>query len=131
MFLDASAIVAVIARESDSIELANRIRAARRVHTSPVALYEAILGLARARQMTVADARTAVEEFVSQSRAQIIPITPEIGQVAIEAFERFGRGRHPARLNMGDCFAYACARSLRVPLLRKGADFPQADIAIA
>jgi ribonuclease VapC len=131
MFLDASAIVAVIARESDSIELANRIRAARRVHTSPVALYEAILGLARARQMTVADARTAVEEFVSQSRAQIIPITPEIGQVAIEAFERFGRGRHPARLNMGDCFAYACARSLRVPLLRKGADFPQTDIAIA
>ena len=130
MFLDASAIVAVIARESDSIELANRIRAARRVHTSPVALYEAILGLARARQMTVADARTAVEEFVSQSRAQIIPITPEIGQVAIEAFERFGAGG----IRRGSTWGIALpmrARSLRVPLLRKGADFPQTDIAIA
>ena len=55
----------------------------------------------------------------------------EIGREALRAFERFGRGRHPARLNMGDCFAYACARALDVPLLFKGEDFAQTDIAVA
>jgi len=55
----------------------------------------------------------------------------EIGQTAVQAFERFGRGRHPARLNMGDCFAYACAKTLAVPLLFKGDDFSQTDVAVA
>ena len=50
---------------------------------------------------------------------------------AIRAFERFGRGRHPARLNMGDCFAYACAEDLGLPLLFKGEDFPLTDIGVA
>jgi len=48
--------------------------------------------------------------------------------MAIDAFERFGKGRHPAALNFGDCFAYACARRFGVPLLYKGDDFPQTDI---
>ena len=64
------------------------------------------------------------------SMAEVMPITVEIGRDAIETFERFGRGNHPARLNMGDCFAYACARSLGVPLLFKGDDFSQTDIAV-
>ena len=55
----------------------------------------------------------------------------EIGRTAIKAFDRFGRGRHPARLNMGDCFAYACAKTLAVPLLFKDDDFSQTDVAIA
>ena len=49
-------------------------------------------------------------------------------RLALEAHARFGRGRHPARLNMGDCFAYACARSRGVPLLYKGEDFALTDI---
>jgi uncharacterized protein with PIN domain len=69
------------------------------------------------------------DDFLSAMRVEIIPITPDIGRGAIRAFERFGRGQHPARLNMGDCFAYACARSLDVPLLFKGDDFSQTDIA--
>ena len=54
----------------------------------------------------------------------------ECGRGAIETFERFGRGNHPARLNMGNCFAYACARTLGVPLLFKGDDFAQTDISL-
>ncbi|CAN5295645.1 hypothetical protein BH09PSE1_BH09PSE1_29370 [soil metagenome] len=52
-------------------------------------------------------------------------------RLALEAFDRFGKGRHPAALNMGDCFAYACAKSLAVPLLYKGDDFAQTDVEAA
>ena len=69
--------------------------------------------------------------FIVELDGQAIPITPEIGRMAVETFARYGRGNHPARLNMGDRFAYACARSLGVPLLCKGGDFSQTDIAVA
>ena len=131
MFLDASAIVAVVSPEEDGPALAIRIARSDRTQTSALALYEATLALARTRDMSIAAAQSALEEFTAMFRVQIIPITAEIGQAAIEAFTRFGRGSHPARLNMGDCFAYACARSLGVPLLFKGNDFTQTDIAIA
>jgi ribonuclease VapC len=81
--------------------------------------------------MNLADARIAVAGLVASAGAQVVPITEEIGRVAVEAFARFGRGNHPARLNMGDCVAYACARDLDVPLLCKGDDFAQTDIGLA
>ena len=90
-----------------------------------------MLGLARARGMPVAAANEAVVRYLSRAKVEIIPITAEIGRAAVAAFEQYGRGRHPARLNMGDCFAYACARALGVPLLYKGDDFAQTDIAAA
>jgi ribonuclease VapC len=129
MFIDASAIIAIIAEEDDGPELAARLDKAQQLRTSAVALYEAILGLARSRRLSVGEAANAVDQFLDRTGAEIIPITDEIGRVAIEACEHFGRGRHPARLNMGDCFAYACARALGVPLLFKGDDFSQTDIA--
>ena len=131
MFVDASALVGILAREIDAPTLAGRVGEAERVFTSPVAIYEAVLGLARARNMSIGDAERVVANFLSAAHAEIIPITPEIGRGATSAFERFGRGRHPARLNMGDCFAYACAKTLAVPLLFKGDDFSQTDVAIA
>src|SRR5215216_2593530 len=130
MFLDASAIVAIVAQEADAVALANRVESAEHAFTSPLAVYEAVLGAARARAMPVSAANEAVARYLSRANVEIIPITAEIGRAAIAAFERYGRGRHPARLNMGDCFAYACARTLGVPLLYKGADFAQTDIAL-
>jgi ribonuclease VapC len=131
MFIDASVIVAIVAPEEDGRALSARLDRAAAVRTSAIAVCEAVLGLARKLDMSVADAEKAVDVFIADAGAEIIPITGDIGRGAIRAFERFGRGRHPARLNMGDCFAYACARSLGVPLLFKGDDFPQTDIAIA
>lgn len=131
MFVDASALVAIIAAEPDAAELSERLRTARKSYTSAIAIYEASLGLFRIRETTAAAASNLVSLLVQESRTEVIPITAEIGRGAIEAFARFGRGRHPARLNMGDCFAYACARSLGVPLLFKGNDFGQTDIASA
>jgi ribonuclease VapC len=131
MFLDASAIIAIIARESDAAALAARLRQANEVHTSPIAVYEAVLGLVRIGNTPMQDAKAVLDRFLEETKAQIVPITAEIGRGALTAFERYGRGRHPAALNMGDCFAYACARALEVPILFKGDDFPLTDITVA
>ena len=129
MFVDASAIVAIIAGEPDATHLESRLVTAERSYASAMATYEATLGIARSLNISIGNAGSLVDDLLSQIHAEIIPITAEIGREALRAFERFGRGRHPARLNMGDCFAYACARSLDVPLLFKGDDFSQTDIA--
>jgi len=131
MFLDASAAIAIIAREGEATALAGRLRQANDVHTSPIAIYETVLGLARLGQISIRDAQAVLDRFLSEVRAQIMPITAEIGRGALSACEQYGRGRHPAALNMGDCFAYACARELDIPLLFKGDDFPLTDITIA
>lgn len=71
-----------------------------------------------------------VDDFLAEVRAVPVPIDAEMGRIAIAAFERCGKGRHQAALNMGDCFAYACARSMNVPLLCKGNDFPRTDVIL-
>ena len=131
MFVDASAIVAIIADEDDGTALARRLSVAQRRYTSPIAVYETILGIARIRGGPLAAVSALIDEFIQRLDIDTIPITADIGRAALAAFDRFGRGRHPARLNMGDCFAYACARELGVPLLFKGDDFSQTDVATA
>src|SRR5215472_11902686 len=131
MFVDASAIVAIIAGESEGPILAQRLGSTEPRYTPALAIYEATLGLARIGEAAIAAVTMLLDDFLTTSQIEIIPITAEIGRAALDAFQRFGRGHHPARLNMGDCFAYACARSLGVPLLCKGEDFSQTDIVLA
>ena len=131
MFLDASAMVAILVDESDAASLTKRLERAVAPCTSPIAIYEAVAGVARARTVEIQTAETILDRFLEQARVQVVPITAEIGRGALSAFERYGRGRHPAALNMGDCFAYACARQLDMPLLFKGDDFPLTDITVA
>jgi ribonuclease VapC len=130
MFLDASAMVAIIAMEDDAASLTARLGQARKVHTSAVAVFETAAGLARIANAPVSDALAVTERFLGEINAEVVPIGTSIAREAVAAFARYGRGRHRAALNMGDCFAYACARSLGVPLLFKGNDFTQTDIAI-
>jgi ribonuclease VapC len=129
MFVDASVIVAILAGEDDAAALGLRLSRAESVQTSAIAIYESVLGLARATDISIAEAERAVSRLLADAQAEVISITGEIARGALRAFERFGRGRHPARLNMGDCFAYACARALDVPLLFKGEDFGLTDLA--
>jgi len=130
MFVDASAIVAILVEESDAASLTKRLEQAVAPCTSPIAIYEAVAGVARVRTVEIRTAETILDRFLEQARVRVVPITAEIGCGALTAFERYGRGRHPAALNMGDCFAYACARVLDMPLLFKGDDFPLTDITI-
>ncbi|MGV8856329.1 MAG: type II toxin-antitoxin system VapC family toxin [Devosia sp.] len=131
MFVDASVIIAIIGGEEDAQSLAARLSQASKAYLSPIAIYEAVAGLARKRACPIEDAEALVELFVEETQAQIIPISAAIGRTAILAFKNYGKGRHKADLNMGDCFAYACAKAYRVPLLFKGNDFVHSDIEVA
>lgn len=131
MFLDASAIVAILAREPDWEALALKIAPPKQTIVSPLAIYEAVLGLVRSQSCEIETAETLVEQFLKQAGATLVSIDETIGRGAVAAFSRFGKGRHRAGLNMGDCFSYACAKTHRVPLLFKGDDFVHTDIRIA
>ena len=131
MFVDASAIIAILVEESGGAALARRLEQAAGRRTSPIAIYEAVVGIARICNVSIADAEAVLDRFLEQTTMRVVPITAEIGRGALAAFRRYGRGSHPAALNMGDCFAYACARELGLPILFKGEDFPLTDVAIA
>ena len=130
MFLDASAMISIIAMEDDAMTLAARLGQARAVQTSAIALFETAAGLARIANAPVADALAVVDRFLAEVNATVIPIGSATGREALAAFARFGKGRHAAALNMGDCFAYACAREADMPLLCKGNDFPRTDVTL-
>ncbi len=131
MFVDASAIVAIIAQEADAAALASKLDSAAEAYTSPIAIYEGALGVARLLNAPIEAASALVSDLIEAAEIRSLAIDSAIAQGAIAAFARYGRGRHRAGLNMGDCFAYACAKSLDAPLLCKGDDFRHTDIAIA
>lgn len=131
MFLDASAIVAILAAEPDADELSHKLRVAKRRLSSPLALYEAVLAISRVIRVPIEEADEIVSEMMRRNSITVVDISPDIGAGAIGAFKQFGKDRHRARLNMGDCFSYACAKVLGVPLLCKGDDFRHTDIQIA
>lgn len=131
MFIDASALVAILTDEADGAELAGKIDGASVRLTSPVAIFEAVRGIERETNASMAQAANLVERFIKTTRIEQVEIRAAETVGAINAVERFGKGRHPAKLNMGDCFAYACAKARRGPLLCKGDDFPQTDIELA
>lgn len=129
MFIDASAIIAILAREPGWEVFATAIDNAAAPTTSPLAIYEAVAGLSRAASLAIEDARRTVDHFLDRARISIEPIDRAAGDLALSAFARYGKGRgHPAQLNLGDCFAYAMARQRGVPLLYKGEDFALTDI---
>ena len=68
------------------------------------------------------------DHFLEKAGMELVPVTPQQVEAARLAWRRFGRGNHPARLNLGDCFAYALAEATGEPLLFKGKDFAQTDI---
>jgi ribonuclease VapC len=129
MFVDASAIVAIVAREPGHRALAERLERADSPRTSPLAVFEATLAIGRDHAIGFPRARVLVDRFLERARTEILLIDSVTGQLALDAHGRFGKGRHPARLNFGDCFAYAMAKQHGVPLLYKGDDFSQTDLA--
>jgi ribonuclease VapC len=132
MFVDASAIVAILTNEPDAGTLTDILDAASGPVTSGIAVYEAVAAIGRKRKCSVDQAYDDVRVFLGVAGVSIVNISAAETEAAVRAFSRYGKGRgHPAGLNMGDCFAYAAAKTLRIPLLFKGDDFTHTDIPSA
>jgi ribonuclease VapC len=123
---DASAILAILLGESDADYYVSRLFEAGDARISPVNWWEVQVRI-RSLRGAAAEAEAAV--WMEASGLRVEPVTLPQARIAAEAFARY-KGR-PARLNLGDCFAYALARSMDAPLLCKGGEFSQTDIAVA
>jgi ribonuclease VapC len=131
IFLDASAIVAMLTGEPEADELADRLASDPDRVTSAIAIFETVAALMRKREIGMTEARGVVEQFLEIGEIRLSPIGATEGDIALMAFDRFGKGRHPAALNLGDCFAYASAAAVGARLLSKGDDFPLTDVTPA
>ncbi len=132
IFVDASAIVAILTRERESDALLDVLEASPDAMTSPLAVFEAALGVCRKRHASVPEALGDVREFLRIADIGVISVTDTEVETALDAFSRYGKGRgHPAQLNLGDCFAYAMAANHRARMLFKGDDFVHTDIESA
>ncbi|KMO32833.1 twitching motility protein PilT [Methylobacterium variabile] len=131
MVVDASALTAILAGEPDAAALVSRLQQARQRLTSPLAVWETTIAIARILDLQLPEAQQAVRDYLALASIQVVAVPPEAADGAVEAYDRYGKGRHPAKLNFGDCFAYACARTYRMPLLFKGNDFSLTDIPTA
>jgi ribonuclease VapC len=130
MFVDASAVVAILKRESGFEALASHLDSVNDAITSAIAIVEAVMTLGKQKGIPTPEARAEVMAFLERAGVDVVPLDRMAGDLAIDAHARFGRGSgHPARLNFGDCFAYAMAKQHGVPLLYKGDDFSQTDLA--
>jgi ribonuclease VapC len=115
MFVDASAIVAILTREPECDALADLLEEARSPITSPIAIFEAVLGVCRKHRASVEEVEGDIRDFIEITHLQVVSVTERESETALAAFSRYGRGqRHPAQLNMGDCFAYAMAKNHRL-----------------
>ena len=125
MILDTSALVAVLYGEPEARDFVERIRAADVCRISVANHVE--LSMVVESQLGPNGARQA-DAFLRRAGVVVEPVTIEQGDLARQAFLDFGKGRHKAALNFGDCFAYALARATGKALLFKGDDFALTDI---
>lgn len=128
MILDSSAIVAIALKEPSFEELLGKLAKARNVGVGVPTLTEtAIVLSARLNQ----DARGVLSRFLMEGSIATVPFGDAHFAAAVDAWLRYGKGRHPASLNFGDCLSYATARLAGEPLLCIGNDFTQTDLPLA
>jgi ribonuclease VapC len=128
IFIDTSVFVSILASESDRARFEAEIEIADRRITSSVVRLETAMVLASKVDISPRAAEGQFEKFLSRADVEEIAVDKAVAQRAVECFQRFGRGRHPARLNFADCLSYACAKSHGAKLLYKGDDFAQTDV---
>ena len=128
MIVDTSALVAILYDEPEAEEFARYILEADVSRLSVVNRLELAMVLERQAKP---DAARQAEAFLRAAAVLEEPVTLQQGALARQAFYDFGRGRHRARLNFGDCFAYALAKAMNEPLLFKGHDFIRTDVQVA
>lgn len=126
MIIDSSALITILDQEPEAERIARAMAAASDRMLSAATLLEAgIIMQARRGDEGARD----LDLLLAKLGIEIVPFTAKQADIARKAFRRYGRGRHQARLNFGDCFAYALAKDASAPLLFKGDDFAQTDVA--
>ena len=126
MVLDTSALIAILQDEPERRAFNEAIEMAERRAMSVASFVEASM-IVEARYGS--DGIRDLDLFVAKARIELVAVDADQGHVARTAFRDYGKGRHPAGLNFGDCFAYALARILDSPLLFTGNDFSLTDVA--
>jgi len=128
VIIDSSAMVAILGHESDARELAIAIEEAPVCRISVANYVEAAMVLDSRRDPVLS---RRLDDFVREAQVLLEPVTLEQAKLARDAYRDFGKGRHRAGLNFGDCFAYALAKEKGEPLLFKGDDFRRTDVEVA
>ena len=127
MVIDTSALVAILRNEPECRKFARAIEGAEHRVVSAVSFVETSIVIgSRYGPEGLRD----LDLLISKAGVEIVSVEEDQAQIAREAFVRYGKGRHPARLNLGDCFAYALAKALDEPLLCKGGDILRTDITV-
>lgn len=128
MIVDSSAIIAVLQKEPEAARFGRAMSLDAECLVSAANWLEAGMNLfVRYGQQGVYD----LQLLVAKTPIEIVSVTPRQADLALRTFMKYGKGVHPARLNFGDCFAYALAKDTGEPLLFKGDDFAQTDVAAA
>jgi len=128
VIIDTSVLIAILQLEPEAVRMLAAIKKADRRAMSAATLVEAgIVVETRSGEQGARD----LDAAVARMRIEIVPLTANHAAHARRAFRRYGKGQHLARLNLGDCFAYALAKASGEPLLFKGEDFSKTDIAVA
>ena len=128
MIVDSSAVVAILRQEPDALMLAKAIDEADSCRISAASFVEASIVI---DTLTRGAGHLLLDSFMREARIVIEPVSVQQARIARQAYSDFGRGRHSAGLNFGDCFAYALAKVSGEPLLFKGEDFRKTDVAAA
>ena len=128
MIIDTSALLAILQDEPERRAFTEAIAAAAVRRMSAATFLETSMGV-EARHG--ADGVRLLDILIESAGIEVVAVDFAQARIARQAFAEFGKRRHPAGLNYGDCFAYALARQRSEPLLSKGNDFPQTDIALA
>ncbi len=128
MIIDSSALVAILTSESDADDLEDALLASSARRLSAVTYVEASIVMDGRNRPTLSN---ALDNFLQISQIGIEPVTVQQARLARQAYRDYGKGRHRAALNFGDCFAYALAKEKSEPLLFKGDDFRRTDVEVA
>jgi ribonuclease VapC len=127
MVIDTSALVAMLQAEPERLRMLEAIARDTRRLMSAVTVLEAGMVL---EGRFGPGARVNLELFIFDARIEIVPFDARQSDAALRAWRIYGKGRHPAQLNMGDCCVYALAKANGEPVLAKGLDFPLTDIGV-
>ena len=128
MIIDTSAIIAILFNEDDAKTYAHAIARAESCRVSAATFVEAAIVV---EAQTKNSGSRQLDAFFRRAGISVEPVTEEHAHIARQAFTDFGKGRHSAGLNYGDCFSYALAKATGEPLLFKGKDFSKTDLLAA